>query len=245
MKQDWCEVILEQMWGSTSLCRGGVFSELEEQFQSGRTPGCQWGGLADGMLSSKSWFLTCSHRRWSDLLCSRRCLHDHSHQTLEKETLRYTPQLVKTVAKEIMRVESSKQIRSQTCCSVTTDCKNHLVAPAVSTDDYPVTQEDTHHRLSREEQQALDLDTEEERETARTIVSRLHVELGHSDPGGMIDSLRRKHAHRLIIATAKKFKCSACVKKVRDEDYVRLLLEFFMNLARVFKLIKSSGDIQC
>ena len=62
--------------------------------------------------------------------------------TLEKETLRYTPQLVKTVAKEIMRLESSRQIRSQTCCSATIDSKNHLVAPAVSTDDYPVIQED-------------------------------------------------------------------------------------------------------
>ena len=39
---DWCETILAQMWGSTSLGRGGVFSKLEEQFRSGRTPGCQW-----------------------------------------------------------------------------------------------------------------------------------------------------------------------------------------------------------
>ena len=117
--------------------------------------------------------------------------------------------------KEIMRVESSKQIRSQTCCSLTIDSKNHLVAPAVSTDDYPVIQEDAHRRLSKEEQQALDLAIEEERETARTIVSRLHVELGHSDPRGMIDSLRRKHAHRLIIAVAKKFTCSACEESQR------------------------------
>ena len=101
---------------------------------------------------------------------------------LEKETLRYAPQLVKTVAKEIMRVESSTQIRSQTWCSVTIDSKNHLVVPVVSTDDYPVIQGDAHRRLSKEEQEALDLATEEERETARTIVSRLHVELGHSDP---------------------------------------------------------------
>ena len=43
VKQDWCEAILEKMWGSTSLGRGGVFSELKEQFRSGRTPGCQWG----------------------------------------------------------------------------------------------------------------------------------------------------------------------------------------------------------
>ena len=156
------------------------------------------------MLSSKSWFIICSHRRWSDLLCSRRCLHDHSHQTLEKETLRYTPQLFNTVAKEIMRVEPSKQIRSQTCCSVTIDSKNHLVAPAVSTYD-PVIQEDAHRRLGKEEQQALDLATEEERETARTIVSRLHVELGHSDPRGMINSLRRKHAHRLMYSICVLF----------------------------------------
>ena len=26
------------------------------------------------------------------LLCSRRCLHDHPHQALEKEMLQYTPQ---------------------------------------------------------------------------------------------------------------------------------------------------------
>ena len=182
MKQDWCEATLGQMWGSTSLGRGGVFSELKEHFYSGRTPGCQWVSLAVGMLSSKSWFFVCSHRRWSDLPCSRRCLHDHSHQTLERETLKYTPQLVKTVAKEVMKVESSKQIRSQSCCSVTIDSKSRLVAPAVSTDDYPVMQEDAHRRLSEEGQQALDLAAEEERETARTIVSRLHVELGHPDP---------------------------------------------------------------
>ena len=48
-------------------------------------------------------------------LCSRRCLHNHPHQTVEKETLQYTQQLVKTVAKEIMKVESSGQIHSQTC----------------------------------------------------------------------------------------------------------------------------------
>ena len=34
VKQDWCEAILEQMWGSTSLGRGGVFSELKEQWQN-------------------------------------------------------------------------------------------------------------------------------------------------------------------------------------------------------------------
>ena len=61
----------------------------------------------------------------------------------------------------------------------------------------------------------LDLATEEERETARTMVSRLHVELGHSDPRGMIGSLRRKHAHRLIIASTQKLRCSACESQRR------------------------------
>ena len=32
VQQDSCETILEQMWGSTSLGRGGAFSELKEQF---------------------------------------------------------------------------------------------------------------------------------------------------------------------------------------------------------------------
>ena len=113
-----------------------------------------------------------------------------------------------------MKVESSKQIRSQTCCSVTIDSKNHLVATALSTDDYPVIQEDAHHRLSKEEQQALDLATEEERETARTIVSRLHVELGHSDPRGMIDSIGRKHA-QTHHCSCKKFSCSSCEESQR------------------------------
>ena len=154
--------------------------------------------------------------------------------------MRYTPQLVKTVAKEIMKVESSQQIRSQTCCSVMIDSKNHLAAPAVS-----VIQEDAHRRLSKEEQQALNLATEDERETARTTVSRLHVELGHSDPRGMIDSLRRKTRTQTHHCHCQRSLVAVHAKKVRDEDYVQWLLEFFMNLARVIKLINLSGDIQC
>ena len=71
---------------------------------------------------------------------------------------------------------------------------------------------------NEEGQRSLDLASEEERETARTMVSRLHVELGLADPQGMIDSLRSKHAHRLTIATAKKFGCSAC-----EESEIRRL----------------------
>ena len=50
---------------------------------------------------------------------------------------------------------------------------------------------------------------------ARTMVSRLQEELGHSDPRGMIVSVRRKHAHRLDIATGKRFSCSACEESQR------------------------------
>ena len=77
------------------------------------------------------------------------------------------------------------------------------MAPTAST-CYPVIQQDVHRRLSEEEQRVFDLASEEERETVRSIVSRLHVELGHSDPRGMIDSLRRKLAHSLIITTCQK-----------------------------------------
>ena len=70
----------------------------------------------------------------------------------------------------------------------------------MSIDDHPVIQEDAHRRLSEEEQQPLDLASEEERETARTTI---------------IDSLRKKHAHRHIIAVTKKFSCNACEENRR------------------------------
>ena len=37
----------------------------------------------------------------------KRSLHDHPHQTMEKETSQCTPQLVKTVVKDVMKAESS------------------------------------------------------------------------------------------------------------------------------------------
>ena len=62
---------------------------------------------------------------------------------------------------------------------------------------------------AKQNSELLDLASEAERETARTLVSRLQLELGFSCPRG-IGSLRRKHAHRRIIATAKEFSCGAC-----------------------------------
>ena len=67
--------------------------------------------------------------------------------------------------KKIMKVESSKQIHSLARCSMTVNSTSHLVAPAVST-KYPVIQEDARRQLSQEEQRALDLASEEEREPA-------------------------------------------------------------------------------
>ena len=84
-----------------------------------------------------------------------------------------TPQFVKTVVQEIMKVESSKQIHSLACCSMTVDSKSqtqHLVVPAIST-EFPIILEKTHRRLNQEEQRALDLTSEKDRETARTMVS--------------------------------------------------------------------------
>ena len=101
VKQDWCETILEQMWGSASLGRGGVFSELKEKFRSGRTPGCQWGNLADGSLSSKSCYFVSVHIDVGQICC---VLDDVFMIILiklwrKKRCSTYTPQLVKTVAK--------------------------------------------------------------------------------------------------------------------------------------------------
>ena len=96
-----------------------------------------------------------------------------------------------------------------------TVCSNNRTRLAISR-KYQTIQEDVRHRLNQKEQRAWNLDSEEQRETARTMVSRSHVELGHSDPRGMIDSLRRKHAHKLVIATAKKFSCSACEENPRQ-----------------------------
>ena len=51
VEQGWCETILQLMWGSTSLGRGGAFPDSKEQFHSGRSLGCQWCNLADGTVS--------------------------------------------------------------------------------------------------------------------------------------------------------------------------------------------------
>ena len=86
VEQDWCETILEQMWGSTSLGHGGAFSDLKEEFRSVRTPGCQWVySLIGRFLQNPG---TLSVRIDVGQIC---CVPDDAfiitpHQTLEKET---------------------------------------------------------------------------------------------------------------------------------------------------------------
>ena len=244
VEQDWCETILEQILGPTSVGLDGVFSDLKERFHGGRTPGCQWSNFADGSLSSKSLDFICSHRRWSDLFCSRRCPHHHPHQTLE--TLQYTSRLVKTVVKEIMKVESSKQISSLACCPMTVDSKTrtqHFVAPAIST-AYPIIQEDAHRRLNQQESRALDLACEEGRTTARTMYLAYTWNLVTLilDEWSTLSKNTCTSTHHCY---TQKISAVALVRKVRDGDFMRLLLGFFMNRALVFKLISLSGGIFC
>ena len=56
------------------------------------------------------------------------------------------------------------------------------------------------------------------------ILSRLHVELGHSDPRGMIHSSAKKTRTQTHHSLQPKGSAAARVKKVRDEDYVWWLL---------------------
>ena len=190
--------------------------------------------LADGKFSSKSLYFICSHRRWSDWLCFRRCLHDHPHQTLEKETLQYTPHLVKTVAKEIVKVESSKQIRSVACCSVTIDSKSHLwlhlrqkdiqsfrkmlIVALVKKNSEPLTWP---VRKSETQLGPWCLAC-----TWNLAIQILEERSVLCDESTDIDSL----------SLQPKSSVAALVKKVRDEDYLRLLLGLFMNRAHVFML---------
>ena len=153
--------------------------------------------------------VVCSHRRWSDLFCSRPCSRDF-HQTLDDGM--HLRKLITAVVKETIEVESSKQTCKLACCPMTTSSKSkmqHLTALATHT-EYPAIQEDPDRRRNREEEQVWTRATDEEKETATSIVSRPHVEFGHCDPRGMIDSLRREQAASLIIAAVKKIHCSAC-----------------------------------
>ena len=152
------------------------------QLHEGRTPGCQPSLQNPGTSSG--------HIAIGQMCC-----------VLEDV---FTPQLVKTVVKEIMKVQPSKQFRSLACCSMMVDSKNrtqHLVAPEISTEDQTI-QADAHRRLSQEEQRPCDLASEHERAATRTMLFRLQWNFAIP--------ILKKHAHRLIIATAKKFGCSTC-----------------------------------
>ena len=140
VKQDWGETILKQMWGSTSLGRGGAFSELKEQFHSGRTPGCQRStSLMERSLQNPGTSVV-------HIDVAQICFVPYDVfmiiliKTSRKNVAVHTAVGQDSCKKRSPKEEPSKQIRSQTSCSVTIDSKNHLVTPAVSTDCYPVIQ---------------------------------------------------------------------------------------------------------
>ena len=135
VEQDWCDTILEQMWGSTSLGRDGVFSYLKERSRGGNT----WMTVEVTSLNEVSLQNPGTLSVYIDV-GQMGCVPDDVFMiTLIKrwkETSQCTPQLASTVVKEILKVESSKQIHSLACCSMTVDSKSqiqHLVAPAIST----------------------------------------------------------------------------------------------------------------
>ena len=106
VKKDWCEVNLEQMWGSTSLGRGGVFSELTEQFQWQNTwnvsgvaslmesflqkPGTPSAHIDVGQICCvlDDVFMMISIKLWREKPCST---HRNWSQQLQTKSCKWTP----------------------------------------------------------------------------------------------------------------------------------------------------------
>ena len=124
---------------------------------------------------------------------------------------------------------------------MTTDSNSHLVAPAVLT-EHPVVQEDDHRRLSQAEQRAFELASEknEKQPEQRCLACTWNLAFLSSKNGRLCAKKARTQTHHHY---SQKNSTAALVKKVRDKDYVQLLLEFFMNQAHVFNLTSSSGSI--
>ena len=57
--------------------------------------------------------------------------------------------------------------------------------------------------------------------------------------------LCEENTHIDLSSLQPKSSAAALLKKVRDGGFIRLLLEFFMNVAHAFKLINSSGSFLC
>ena len=161
------------------------------------------------------WHSVCSNRRWSELLSSRRCLHDHFRRTLDDVGVHLPKRLITAVVQEVTKFESSRQVHNYVCCTMTTDCKSntqHVFALSIDT-CYPVIQEAHTHindSILKKNRCGIGLLTKRKKQN----IPWSHVCMWSldilSDPRGMIDSLRRRRAHRLIIAASKKFHCNAC-----------------------------------
>ena len=72
--QDWYGTVIEQSFGCIrSWTERRTFCGLKNQSRGGRAPGLPWCRASGSVPSQKSWYFICSHRRWSDLLGTRRC----------------------------------------------------------------------------------------------------------------------------------------------------------------------------
>ena len=227
VKQDWCEAILEQMWWSTSLGRGGVFPELKEQFTvadhldvSGvaslmecflQNPGCSSAHIDVGQICCvlDDVFMITLIKRWRRKRCDT---HRSWSRLLQKRSWEWNPRnkfvhrlVVQWLSGHSRRCSSSTQWRRTASFGPghwgrTRNSQNHSVSFARWTWPFWSSRSD---RFSSKE--------------------------------------TRTQTHHCC---CQKSSVAVLVKKVRDEAYVQWLLEFFMNVARVFKLTNSSGSIQ-
>ena len=84
-------------------------------------------------------------------------------------------------------------------------------------EEHPVVPERTEpwRPLTENEKIAWNALSPEEKEVCDALVHRLHLELGHSDIRGMVDSLRQNRAHPTVLAAAKLMHCTACQESAR------------------------------
>ena len=166
-------MILDRLWGAPRMDRNGVFAQLKEQLHEGKAPDVSW---------VTSWTVVVRPKLGTScvLIDVGQCcsVHDDDHRT--------------TSTKHLISAPSEGHTHAQlACCTMTTESRSnaqHLIAPVIDT-EFPTTRAEPHHRLNPVEQQVCKRATDEENETANSIVSRLDVERGHSDPRGMVDCL--------------------------------------------------------
>ena len=172
------------MWRSTNLGRDGAFSDLRERFREST-----WMSVAVSLMEVPG------------LLCLRRCLRDHAGE--------------RNVATHITTRQDCCQRDHEGGVFETNSFLGMLFRRLTARVELNTWWGQQYRQSIRPSRQMLIVDSikktselwtwpvrKNETQPQPCMVSRLHMELGHSDPRGTIDYLRRKYAHRLIIATA-------------------------------------------